>query len=195
MQAVIVFIAVGFFLVNWAYFVAFEAAWGGQTPGKRALGLRVESLDGLRPRFWQVAVRNLLRVVDALPWGYGLGLAAVFLSRRGQRLGDTVAGTVVVAVNRPLEESERRYALQDEPVPETPPCSDVPYAQWELLQDYRRWAEDRGTPSEPVAREIVRTLWAALGPEAKESLRDIPAMAPARALETLHGFLLRGPTL
>jgi uncharacterized RDD family membrane protein YckC len=191
-EGVLVFLAVGFFLVNWAYFVSFETAWGGQTPGKRAMGLRVESLDGLRPRFWQAAVRNLLRVVDVFPWGYGLGLAAVFLSRRGQRLGDTAAGTVVVAVAKPLEEDERRFALVDDRAHDAPPGADVPYAHWELLQEFREWAAARGEVSEPVAREVVRTLWAALGPEARESLRDIPAMAPARALETLHGYLLRG---
>src|SRR5690606_41046298 len=88
------------FLVIWAYPVAFEAMWDGQTPGKRAMGLRVVAADGA-PIGWMAAfVRNLMRTVDMLPFGYAFGLASSLVDRWGRRLGDVVARTMVVHVPR-----------------------------------------------------------------------------------------------
>jgi len=88
------------FLMLWAYPVVCEAMFDGQTPGKRALELRVVSADGA-PVGWLAAfVRNLLRTVDALPIGYGFGLVASLSDPYGRRLGDMVAGTVVVHAPR-----------------------------------------------------------------------------------------------
>ncbi|WP_202841648.1 RDD family protein [Luteimonas saliphila] len=88
------------FLVIWAYPVAFEALWDGQTPGKRALGLRVVSADGA-PVGWMASfVRNLMRTVDMLPFGYAFGLASSLVDPWGRRLGDMVARTMVVHVPR-----------------------------------------------------------------------------------------------
>ena len=84
------------FVVFWAYPVVFEAMYGGQTPGKRALGLRVVSADGA-PIGWMASfVRNLMRTVDMLPFGYGAGLVASLADPWSRRLGDTVAGTLVI---------------------------------------------------------------------------------------------------
>ena len=82
------------------YFAVFEWAWGGQTPGKRWLKLRVIREDGRPVTFWEAAARNTVRVFDMMPWViipfYSVGLVSVFVSRRDQRVGDFVAGTVVV---------------------------------------------------------------------------------------------------
>ena len=84
------------FLVVWAYPVVFEAMWHGQTPGKRAMGLRVVSADGA-PVGWMASfVRNLMRTVDMLPLGYAFGLASSLVDPWSRRLGDIVARTVVV---------------------------------------------------------------------------------------------------
>lgn len=92
--------AIVLFVLIWAYHVAFEALWDGQTPGKRALGLRVVSSDGA-PIGWMASfVRNLLRTVDMLPFGYGAGLATSLADPWGRRLGDIVARTLVVHVPR-----------------------------------------------------------------------------------------------
>ena len=96
-QAVLIIIV---FLIVSSYFAFFEWIWNGQTPGKRWLKLRVIREDGRPVTFWEAAVRNLLRVVDmqfapVFPF-YSIGLIAVFVSSRDQRLGDMVAGTVVV---------------------------------------------------------------------------------------------------
>lgn len=92
--------AIVLFLLIWAYHVVFEAMWKGQTPGKRALGLRVVSADGA-PIGWMASfVRNLLRTVDMLPFGYGAGLVTSLADPWGRRLGDIVARTVVVHAPR-----------------------------------------------------------------------------------------------
>jgi uncharacterized RDD family membrane protein YckC len=89
-----------FFLVIAGYFVLFEWLWHGQTPGKRLLKLRVIREDGRPITFWEAAARNLLRIFDMMPAAvvpfYSIGLIAVFISPRDQRVGDLFAGTVVV---------------------------------------------------------------------------------------------------
>ena len=85
------------FLIFSGYFAFFEWIWSGQTPGKRWLKLRVIREDGRPITFWEAAVRNLLRSFDMMPVPfYSVGLISVFSTTRDQRIGDMVAGTVVV---------------------------------------------------------------------------------------------------
>jgi uncharacterized RDD family membrane protein YckC len=85
------------FLIVSGYFAFFEWIWNGQTPGKRMLKLRVIRYDGRPITFWEAAVRNLLRTFDMMPFPfYSIGLISVFVSSSDQRVGDMVAGTVVV---------------------------------------------------------------------------------------------------
>jgi len=85
------------FLIVSGYFAFFEWIWNGQTPGKRLLKLRVIREDGRPVTFWEAAVRNLLRTFDMMPAPfYSIGLISVFISLSDQRVGDMVAGTVVV---------------------------------------------------------------------------------------------------
>jgi uncharacterized RDD family membrane protein YckC len=85
------------FLIISSYFAFFEWIWNGQTPGKRWLKLRVIREDGRPVTFWEAAVRNLLRTLDMMPAPfYSIGLISVFISLSDQRVGDMVAGTVVV---------------------------------------------------------------------------------------------------
>jgi uncharacterized RDD family membrane protein YckC len=107
------FAAVWQFCVLWGYFVLFEWLWHGQTLGKRALGIRVISLEGTSISFLQAAVRNILRVADGLPLPfllYGLGFAVAACNREHRRLGDLAAGTLVVHVERRARPIQ---ALQD----------------------------------------------------------------------------------
>ena len=84
------------FLIFWAYPILFETLWDGQTPGKKAMSLRVVNCDGA-PVGWLAAItRNLLRTVDMLPFGYAAGLIACLSDPQARRLGDMVAGTLVV---------------------------------------------------------------------------------------------------
>jgi uncharacterized RDD family membrane protein YckC len=94
---VLVLLVVTVFVLWSGYFALFEWAWSGQTPGKRWLRLRVIREDGRPVTFWEAAARNLVRLLDMEPFPfYSIGLVSVFVSTRDQRLGDLVAGTVVV---------------------------------------------------------------------------------------------------
>lgn len=94
--AMALMIILGFLLWS-SYFIIFEWRMNGQTPGKRWLKLRVIREDGRPITFWEAAVRNLLRIFDIMPIPfYSIGLISVFVSTRGQRVGDLIAGTVVV---------------------------------------------------------------------------------------------------
>jgi len=97
LAAVLVVLAA--FLVFWCYFLLFEALNHGRTPGKQLMGIRVVMDTGHPITFAAAAVRNLIRVVDALPFGL-VGLAFVLFHPQNKRLGDIVAGTVV-ARDRP----------------------------------------------------------------------------------------------
>jgi uncharacterized RDD family membrane protein YckC len=85
-----------------AYFILFEGLWNGQTPGKKAVGIRVRMLDGTPVTFAGALGRNLLRPADMLPGPYLLGVVAMFLNPRSQRVGDLVSSTIVVHERRPI---------------------------------------------------------------------------------------------
>jgi uncharacterized RDD family membrane protein YckC len=93
------------FVLTWGYPILFEVLWHGQTPGKRALGLRVLRGDGA-PVGWLASItRNFLRTVDMLPVLYGAGLVSMLADAHSRRLGDLVADTVVVYVDPPRRPS------------------------------------------------------------------------------------------
>ena len=84
------------FVLQWGYYMVFEIATNGQSPGKRALGLRVIKAQGYPISFSDSAIRNIVRIVDMLPFAYGAGLLTMLLNKNWQRLGDLAAGTLVV---------------------------------------------------------------------------------------------------
>jgi uncharacterized RDD family membrane protein YckC len=85
-----------YFLLEWFYPVFFEVLGDGATPGKRSLGLKVLSDDGTPVGWGPSLTRNLLRAADFLPFAYGIGIVSMLLHKEFRRLGDIVAGTVVV---------------------------------------------------------------------------------------------------
>ena len=85
------------FALLWGYYVLFEGLMDGQTPGKRLHRIRVVREGGYSVTFGVSAVRNLIRVIDMQPlFFYLVGMGSVLLTKRGRRLGDLVAGTLVV---------------------------------------------------------------------------------------------------
>lgn len=84
------------FLMQWGYFALFEAFGNGRTPGKRVAKIRVIHQSGRGINFVEALARNLVRFIDYFPGFYAIGIIAIFLSKRSQRLGDMVAGTLVV---------------------------------------------------------------------------------------------------
>lgn len=91
------------FLLFWGYFLIFEWLWNGQTPGKRAVKIRVVKDRGYPISFLDSVVRNLLRVVDCYfpPFFFAVGIVCIFVHPRHKRIGDLAARTVVV-IERPL---------------------------------------------------------------------------------------------
>lgn len=132
-----VIIATMGFLAATAYFVVSEMLMDGQSPGKRMAGLRVVRDDGSPITFLDSALRNIIRVVDMLPFFYSVGLIAMFFSKKAKRLGDIAAGTIVV--------KERLFE---------PPGQ---------AMEEGEGAEVPGAPLELMAR--LRTVMHMLGPE------------------------------
>ena len=111
-MAVIVLVT---FLLQSGYFALFEAIWNGQTPGKRLTHLRVIQDSGRPITTYEAVARNFLRIVDSLPGLYGVAILSALFSTRNKRLGDYVAGTVVV---------HEKPAVLDAGVPwDSPPTS------------------------------------------------------------------------
>ena len=105
------------FLVSVGYYVAFEAAWNGQTPGKRAMGIRVVRDGGYPLTFMDSVIRNLIRVIEAA-LVYVPSAISALVSSQNKRLGDLAAGTIVVR-DRPFEVTDtRRWLAADRAAPE-----------------------------------------------------------------------------
>lgn len=84
------------FVLLWGYYIFFEMLWNGRTPGKKVVNLRVIRRDGTPITLTESIVRNLVRLVDFLPFAYGLGIVVMFIDGKSRRLGDMAAGTLVV---------------------------------------------------------------------------------------------------
>jgi uncharacterized RDD family membrane protein YckC len=95
-----VYLVAAFFL-EWGYGCFFETWWNGQTPGKRVFGLRVIKTEGYAIGFYEAMIRNLLRAADFVPLFYAAGFLTVMGNPRLQRIGDLVAGTMVVRERKP----------------------------------------------------------------------------------------------
>jgi uncharacterized RDD family membrane protein YckC len=87
---------IGTFVLVFGYFWVSEALWSGQTLGKKAFRLRAVGDRGEPLTFIQAGIRNVVRIVDFLPYGYGIGMVVLFANGKGKRLGDLAAGTIVV---------------------------------------------------------------------------------------------------
>jgi uncharacterized RDD family membrane protein YckC len=92
------------FCTYWGYFALFEILWNGQTPGKRQAQIRVISNSGRPITVFEGVSRNFLRAIDSL-FFYGVAALAAGLDKENRRLGDMVAGTVVVHDTRSIEDT------------------------------------------------------------------------------------------
>jgi uncharacterized RDD family membrane protein YckC len=122
------------FVVLWGYYIICEMVTSGASPGKRALGLRVIRDNGLPIGFTHSLLRNLVRIVDFLPWAYCVGLVAVFVSRRSQRLGDMAAGTLVV--RHAAEGRGPLGAMPGAPAPAAPDRAVLTPAERDLVERF-----------------------------------------------------------
>jgi uncharacterized RDD family membrane protein YckC len=95
-SAAVLIVLIGSFVVIFGYFWVSESIWSGQTIGKKAFRLRAVGDRGEPLTFAQAGIRNVVRIVDFLPYAYGVGLIVLFANGKGKRLGDLAAGTIVV---------------------------------------------------------------------------------------------------
>lgn len=93
------------FVLFFGYFIIFELAWSGRTPGKRVMGLRVMRDAGFPLDIGAAVVRNLIRAIEFAIFFYAVSAIVVVMSRESKRLGDFAAGTIVVR--------DRRYEAAD----------------------------------------------------------------------------------
>lgn len=108
------------FIFLWGYYILFEMAWNGQSPGKRIVGLRVVREGGRPVTFVASAIRNLVRFIDFLPGFYGLGVVVMFVDPRARRLGDLAAGTFVIKERRTVSLESLTSRADPLPPPRTP---------------------------------------------------------------------------
>jgi uncharacterized RDD family membrane protein YckC len=97
---------IALFLIQFGYFMFLEIIMNGQTPGKRLFHLRVIKENGYPLGVMDSVVRNLIRIIDFFPFGYGIGIIAMFLNDRAKRLGDFGAGTIVVKLRDQIKLAE-----------------------------------------------------------------------------------------
>jgi uncharacterized membrane protein SpoIIM required for sporulation/uncharacterized RDD family membrane protein YckC len=145
-----VLVLFAFFLIRWGYYLFFEIRLRGQTPGKRAMGIRAVREGGLPLGIRHSLIRNLLRVVDSFPQPLCIvGGVSVLATRKGQRLGDLAAGTVVIRerfrARRDTAEDSRQSAgwvsRLEQGRSRTPvvlPRGQVSIAQVALIEEYFR---------------------------------------------------------
>ena len=169
-----------YFLLYFGYFACFEVFWNGQTPGKRAAGIRVIKDSG-RPLTPAESIgRNLMRIVDLLPTFYAVGIVSCLLTKESKRLGDLVVGALVV---RESSLSELRLGWQSAQAnPTAAPLGALHLSAEEhaLIDSYlARRHELEPQIRSRMADEILRRVRAKL---------DLTAQAPVsadRVLETL----------
>jgi uncharacterized RDD family membrane protein YckC len=129
--------------IYFLYHPLLEVAMHGRTPGKRSAGIRVVSRSGGPPGAAALLVRNVFRLIDSLPVGYGVGLTLMVLTRESLRCGDMAAGTLMVYEHR--------------------------IADTELLQDAAQRLGKLDSAGAEIAADLLRR-WTSLVPEARVRL-------------------------
>ena len=173
-------IALLLFLLQSGYFAIFEAVWNGQTPGKRLVNLRVIEESGRPITVYQAVARNLLRIVEGVPVLYGVAIISALLSAKSKRLGDYVAGTVVVHEKAPVLDAGLRWDT-------TPPAygarfdvSRLTPAEFQLIEAFLLRRKEL---AETVRRDAARRIVERLSPRLDLAAQD--EQNPEKLLETL----------
>jgi uncharacterized RDD family membrane protein YckC len=171
------------FVLDWGYGVLFESLWNGQTPGKRALGLRVVKDGGYPVGFIDALLRNLLRAADFLPLGYVLGLLSMAGDRTSKRIGDRVAGTMVVietagGIDAPIVLAPPPTACELAAFPHRPP---IDAAELEALELFLRRPRLSRARAEELAATVAPVFAARMGMRWEDPVRFL-GLLHARAV-------------
>lgn len=154
-----------------------ELVTRGQTPGLRTAGARIVTLEGTTPGVGALLIRNIFRLIDALPIFYVVGLVSCVLTERHVRLGDLAAGTVMVQVAPRASEALDRLAAQAR-------RDTLPLEAVELVHDLlTRW-----TSLAPERRAaLARSVLIKLEPGFNATVATLAEPALRRRLEALLG--------
>jgi uncharacterized RDD family membrane protein YckC len=162
------------FCLFWGYFAFFEILWSGRTPGKRLAGIRVIKESGRPITPLEAMGRNIVRSIDFLPVFYALGVLVMLFNHKSRRLGDFVAGTIVV-----------HDAAGESPRPEVPAAAErsvsqgavtrVSQEELRLIETYLRRRFDLDpTVRDEMAAQIASRIQATTGlsPEAGQTVDE-----------------------
>jgi uncharacterized RDD family membrane protein YckC len=161
-------VIIGVFLVLMGYFIYFESARNGQTPGKKALGLRVIREEGSPIDVSSATIRNFVRVIEFTLGFHVLSLFFIMFSPKYKRLGDYAAGTIVVKeLKTGVEELTRERTATAHSHAEKVLVRDVHLLSIEDLATLRRFTERRHELApevqEALARQMAAPIIAKLG--------------------------------
>jgi uncharacterized RDD family membrane protein YckC len=171
----------GVFLLIWGYYLGYEAARNGQTPGKRVLRVRVVRDNGQPIDFSCAAVRNLMRYIDFLPAGYSVGIISILFSPTYRRLGDYAAGTMVVRERLDAPQPIRPESAAAEPAPFDGDLSGLTRDDHEAVKRFvERRRELASEVQADLARRMASPIMEKMGIEAKGEFDYIAF------LESLH---------
>jgi len=174
------------FCIYWGYFAVFEVIWKGQTPGKRAAKIRVIKESGRPINAYEAIGRNLLRAIDWLPAMYAVGIVCMMLNNKNRRLGDFVAGTVVVH-DKPAEEIPSVWSAPANVSASNPITGTVTAEELVLIETYlqRRYDLDlivRDRTAYEIATRITARTGIQRAPE--QSLDDFLESIAKRVRDT-----------
>jgi uncharacterized RDD family membrane protein YckC len=171
-----------FFCLYWGYYAIFEIWWKGQTPGKRQAGIRVIKDTGRPITPFEAVARNLVRAVDQIPGFYAVGVLCAFFDKKNRRLGDFVAGTVVVH-DRREGESQPFYNMKAESAP-TVETAELSVPELELIETFLGRRLD-------MPQELRAATSKKLADKIAEKIKVPPEARPANNEDFLEAVALR----
>lgn len=164
-------------IINSALFVGyplvFELVWSGQTPGKRAVGIRVVQADGAPLAPLAAVTRNVVRLVDFLPVYYIIGVVVMLADGKSRRLGDMAAGAICIKQQRnvsiaslTLPQTPASAGALPEPGAEQESLRALSYEDYYLLKEFLTRREQMApAAAEKLARQIADRVATHLGIE------------------------------
>jgi uncharacterized RDD family membrane protein YckC len=163
------------FIINWGYFFVYEYFSGGRTLGKKLIGIRVIQENGHSITLLSSFIRNLIRIIDSLPTGYFLGIIMIFFHSKHKRLGDVVAGTIVVHERKakrknklsPIEsEIQDRGLSKDGLIIDEWTLKSLGMKEWKLVSTYsNRFTQLSLLERNPLTKQIAAILLPKIGLE------------------------------
>ena len=159
------------FCIYWGYFAFFEIIWRGQTPGKKVAGIRVIHQSGRPMTAIEAIGRNLMRGIDFLPTVYAIGLITMLCNKENKRLGDFVAGTIVVH-DKTIENVQMTWSdsAKENPVATSPEITKLSSEELILIETFlgRRYELEynvRTATAQQIAGLVQQKTGIASGPE------------------------------